>query len=617
MHPVNNILPEFIRHRDGRLLPLAHDGSLRLSDEQKHLYNSKAARARQRQAKSRAARKAAKPDFFIVPTEAIARLAELGIMGKALLKHYLFLHLIYQAHHKHELDQSEYMELSSDILRVHLGKTGRVTYVTFRTTLVAWGMIEVNNSYLTGASAKEAQESNPGVTAEAFCKSYRLSASCRSGGFEVVSGIGLNFYKKAQADKAKRHQLEGGGQHIDASLPHFSWLENCLKRLTISQEAYAWIDEQERQQAPLKDKRVKTKAGYESRTNRKFTREIAQGYKLTVDEINARQRAGAPTFTFSPTNGRLNNAFSSLATGLRQFPEIDGVPTTLSGLDLSCSQVYLLLPLLQKTNAAQNAREDFYRFFNLVFTGSFYEEVAKLVTARDKTLLLEGEEKQAFFMHVLFSTIHAAYGYRRAFNKEFPTVNRAILELVTSEVVDPATGEVRRVIDSLAVRLQRQESHLFLERIAAQLHHELGDTAFVVTLHDSIYFEKHHYQVVHRVMTDILFEATGYVPNLKSTNPINHDKWLVAVIEHKATLAHVIELFEESENAVAETQREVHALLFAGLTPAAVISSVMPNSQLSGDSWKLRQKPVPEYLAMGALASAQELALFERGPCLN
>ena len=363
---------------------------------------------------------------------------------------------------------------------------------------------------------------------------------------------------------------------------------------------------------------LKTKAGYQLRTNRKVTRGIAQGYKLTVDEINARQRAGAPIFTLSPTNGRLNNAFSSLTTGLRQFSEIDGVPTMLSGLDLSCSQVYLLLPLLKKTNAAQNAGEDFERFIELVFTGSFYQEVARLVTARNKTLLLEGEEKQAFFMFVPFSTTHAAYGYRRAFNKEFPTVNRATLELVTSEAVDPATGELQKVIGSLAVMLQRLESHLFLERIAARLHQELGDTAFVVTLHDSIYFERHHYQVVHRVMTDILWEATGYIPNLKPTSPIDQDNWLVAVLKRKATLAHVIDLFKESEKALAETQREVHALLFARFMPAADTSSVTSCPQLAGDSWKPRQEPVPEYLAMGALAPALELALFELGnPCLN
>jgi hypothetical protein len=516
-----------------KLNPLAEFGNDRLTHDQKaiiHMAGAKSEVRNQRQRLQRgtaeykakdAARKAAKRaeaksvDLAILPVgvaEVITArytAAYRNVRGNHKLrcaKYQLFVHLIGRAQQNNHLGADDYQPLYSPVLLSIFGKE----YVQMRDDLTRWGIIEYKDSYLSESYARE-------LGIDGFSKSYRFAEAYQECEVEVVMLSGLNHRKKSANDRKKRGESSSAecGQDIilmDLSQPSFLWLKENIVRVTIDEAAYAWADSMAKIAAPLPDKLVKLKSGWELRTDRVVTKRTASGYKASVTECNLNQQLGQPYFHCNATNGRLDTPLTWMKTTiLENFILVDGKSLSLCAWDLSRSQPYLLLPLLLDTEAAQCGDVDLEQFTDYMFDRDqdFYEaihqQVRQVATAQNIKLSQEANDKVAYLKNVQYSKNHADVGYRKAFNLRFPTVNKATLELVAE-----AGGQ------SLAVLLQRWESDLFLNHICSKLYVALGPDAFVATKHDAIICEVQDKDVVRQIMTDVLYEATGFMPIIKN-----------------------------------------------------------------------------------------------------
>jgi hypothetical protein len=263
----------------------------------------------------------------------------------------------------------------------------------------------------------------------------------------------------------KRNRLAKAAQpevQREDALPHYEWLKECLKRVTIDPAVFTWVDEQVRLQTPRRDKLVKRKGGHKLLKNRVFTHGLARFYKNMVLEFNLSQAQGTPEFAFSITNGRLNTQLTRQFKQVWEHLLVDGKPLAFKGLDLSASQVYLLLSRLSATDAGKVGGADLEEFGRMVVSGKFYEKLANSLRAAGLELNVKEDYKTAFFQHVLFSRKHREIGFRKVFNQVYPTVNSALMELVTDWVCDEETGEMTPTYKNLAVMLQQQESDLLL-----------------------------------------------------------------------------------------------------------------------------------------------------------
>lgn len=493
-----------------KLNPLANINHTDLTKEQKNVIHTNAK-------KKTAPRKPKTIDYLTLPTLAYSELptlyndkyqSEKGNHEYRINLYRLYLHLIYTTHQTNLVDQLEYFPLSSRILKNLIGKDeGQINHVSVRDDLQAWGYIEVNGSYRVGNTAE-------GI--EGYCKSFRLTKRLLADTYKSYRIKGIKYSEKSEKDLGNK----AANLILNKSTPQYAWLKQNINKVSISPAAFNWINGQEYIHAKLKDKVVKSNGIWKLLTDRYFTEEIAQSYRNSVEEFNNRFQDGNAAFSVGKTNNRLDTGLTNLPSGLRKFIRVEGIEQNMMYLDLSSSQVYLLLPLLEKTIILKNKDcEDYKLFKSLVLGENFYSDIVAELEKTYHGLKIEGNAKVNFFKYVIYSTNHKEHSdMRKYFNKRFPNVNKAIMELVSS---------LKAGDEGLAVQLQKVEADYFLDKICPRILAQLGEKTFCATLHDGIICTKNDFDEIYNIMLETLFGQTGNVPNLKHynlTNPIEEQE---------------------------------------------------------------------------------------------
>jgi hypothetical protein len=484
-----------------KLNSLANFNHTDLTKEQKNIIHTNAS-------KKAAPRKPKSIDYLTLPESVFSELSYLyySKYGKEKGNHEyrinlycLYLHLIYTTHEDNLVPQYEYYPLSSRILKNLIGKDkGQINHVTVRDDLAAWGFIEVSHSYRVG---------NPAEGIVGYCKSFRLTKRLLADTFKSYRIKGIKYSEKAEKDLGNK----AANLILNKSTPQYAWLKQNLNKVYFSPEVYSWIDGQEYVHAKLKDKRRRVGGVWKLITDRYFTPEVAQHYRSIADELNNRYQDGNSVFSVGKTNNRLDSGLTNSPSGMRRFVRVDGLEQGLMYIDLSSSQVYLLLPLLEKTSILRNnVFEDFQLFKSLVLGKTFYTDLVAELENHFQGLKIPG-----------YSTDHKEEGMRQYFNKRFPNVNKAIMELVSS-----LKGE-----EGLAVQLQKVEADYFLDKICPRILAQLGEKTFCATLHDGIICAANDFDEIYNIMLETLFNETGNIPNLKTenlTNPVEEQELVLA-----------------------------------------------------------------------------------------
>jgi hypothetical protein len=493
-----------------KLNPLAELNHNYLTEEQKIIIHTNAN-------KKAAPRKPKTIDYLTLPELAFSELPglynnkykeEKGNHEYRLNLYRLFLHLIYATHETNLVPQYEYFPLSDRILEILIGKN-ELNHTTVRNDLVAWGYIEVNGSYRVGNIEK-------GI--EGYCKSFRLAKRLLADTFKSYRVKGIKYSDKAEKDLGNK----AATLILNKSTPQYAWLKQNLNKCFFSPEVYQWIDGQEYINAKLKDKRRKVNGVWKLMTDRYFTADIAQHYRTLVEEFNNRYQDGNPAFSVGKINSRLDTGLTNAPSGIRRFFRVDGLEEELMYLDLSSSQVYLLLPLLEKASILKNnVSEDYKLFKSLVLGKTFYTDLVAELENHFHNLKIPGDAKVNLFKYVIYSIDHKEEGMRKYFNQRFPNVNKAIMELVSS-----FKGE-----EGLAVQLQKVEADYFLDKICPRILAQLGEKTFCATLHDGIICAKSDFDEIYNIMIETLLAQTGNIPSLKYdnlTNPIEEQELVLA-----------------------------------------------------------------------------------------
>lgn len=244
-------------------------------------------------------------------------------------------------------------------------------------------------------------------------------------------------------------------------------------------------------------------------------------------------------FFVDETAGRLHTYLTQLKSELRKFITYKG--KKLCAIDITNSQPYLLLSLLDKKNLTRNNmaerialsnptieaqdktthvllgtlvysisnEEDVVLFKNMVSSGNFYERFAEILIENNEIERLEdSQELRKIVKDITFSTLfsdNSAIRYSntmKIFKKTFPNVYEVIESI--KENHHP----------TLAVTLQNLESELVLHK-ACKIISEENPEVPIFTLHDSIITTEDNVEYVESVLKNVLKENIGIAPNLK------------------------------------------------------------------------------------------------------
>jgi|GEM_PF-2536890 len=182
------------------------------------------------------------------------------------------------------------------------------------------------------------------------------------------------------------------------------------------------------------------------------------------------------------------------------------------------SHTYPTTDIITLCNFLQSTQpSDMVTFKEIVTSGKFYEQLAKLLPPPAGRVVYTRDEMKRLMFTVLFSSNEAINQgwatHKRAFAKLFPSVN-ALIRLIQ------ANGN-----EGLPCLLQRLESHLVFSLILPRIEAELPDTP-VFTIHDGVITLKGHERTVARIMREELYYATNNRPSYK------YDYWDAGSMQH-------------------------------------------------------------------------------------
>lgn len=424
-------------------------------------------------------------------------------------------HTIIEMQQKRQIMGNEYVEIRSGILEASSTHTKKFKYTEVVAWLIKSGFIATDNTYWEGKKARY----------------YVLNAPWQEADLETIRVSVHNSKRRKNNEEflVKKRRLDAAGIDpvvTDKTVDEIIWLNKNLNRLRIDQaRAFAWIDEQCRIGAPLKNVRVKKviriKGGeYKEvsllKKGRMFSEKTAKLYKELVISLNAKQETKNLSGKLCITNGRFDSELTSLPTGLRSFITVVDNSATILNFDLAASQVFLAVSRLKRTKVAIANPGGFDEIDRLIATGQFYIEIKKRIQAFYTGKPFTGDPKQRFFQDILFSKSHHETKFRKAFNTMFPVFHEALMELAGDgkEVLDKETSELRVVYPNLPIEFQREESRLFLSTILPKLYEALCQDAFVATIHDSVLCTAENADFVEQTIRQVLTEATGVKPTL-------------------------------------------------------------------------------------------------------
>lgn len=398
---------------------------------------------------------------------------------------FLLIHIIVKRRLALNLSSNEYIRLSSKILAAVLGSNYNNQIIS---PLIRLNVVEKMNSYSTRHNQ---------------CKSYRLAPH-----YHQVPLTRIEIKIKDYTEKVNK-SFDQITQNLLTSFsqPEYRYLRDSLLKLNINYEkAILFCQEALKQQIALKDKVVKSNGKVRILRNRRFNEDIFKKYEESIISI----KAGIHRFKVC-SNHRIINSCVSLPSLLLPYLYIEGHKGQMHYLDLSQSQVVLLIPLIEKYIKANNLLpiSDMYNFIQLAKGKSFYQSIAKMLRANG-VKIKEGEEKTRFFQYVQYrdeaKPLVSKDKYRIVFNQLFPDMNKFFQEVKTSN-------------KEFANQMTRVEAKLFINNICRRILKEKGSTFPVYTRHDGLLFVDKDVASIRSITEDELRKYLGFVPHLK------HEVW--------------------------------------------------------------------------------------------
>lgn len=347
-----------------------------------------------------------------------------------------------------------------------------------------------------------------------------------------------NLHNKMYTAREQRSKRKRKYNHL------VKWLK--AEGLQIdSSGAYRWIEEHEAQELCKINEEYKTRKAREA--HKKLLIDTCEGYKVIVDQI----KQGHFTWSVDETGYRFHTILTRMKKELRQFLSYEG--QKMVAVDISCSQPYLSLILLQKSfwktekkpksltvgkvydikDKTTRINESLYTimfpessktlyskdfqdddfFTTLVTQGELYnymKEILPLPKGEDQICMNEGEIKANIkrrVLHILYCD--EGNPYNRSPTADLPVFQRAF----------PEVARIFSLIKSgdyklLPALLQRIESKLVLDIICKRISKEKPDLP-IFTIHDSIVTVEGYEFYTKDIMTETLAEFVGYLPNLK------------------------------------------------------------------------------------------------------
>lgn len=220
------------------------------------------------------------------------------------------------------------------------------------------------------------------------------------------------------------------------------------------------------------------------------TARLAKNQRRKLGRFQQSIRLGIPRFTRNTTNARLDTDLTNLRKDLRRFVRLD--PSgPLTSLDVKSMQPYLLIRLLREAEQAGLVRNGTAaEWVSAVCDGDIYQTLARELT------ISRNSAKQLWF-RVLFGHNKAEFPAKNYFERRYPEVARYV------------SIEKRRHKRDLAVKLQRMESLVMLERIGPRL----ADLQIpCLTVHDSLLVLSADMRECERIMTEELHAYVGQKP---------------------------------------------------------------------------------------------------------
>lgn len=200
-------------------------------------------------------------------------------------------------------------------------------------------------------------------------------------------------------------------------------------------------------------------------------------------------------FKRNGTNNRLDTNLTNMASDLRPF--IIGYDK-MAYLDLSNSQPVLFNILLHsyKKDASAELKIEIDRYFKITTSGQWYEWLQGLYN-------LPRDECKKIWMYIAYSKNESSIHIKNKFKKVFPLINSIIEDVKKEKHAD------------LAVTLQKIESEIFIDDICKAL---VSLNIIPYTMHDGLLVSTEHQDKTFEIMSSILNEKIGAVPNIKIEN---------------------------------------------------------------------------------------------------
>jgi hypothetical protein len=193
--------------------------------------------------------------------------------------------------------------------------------------------------------------------------------------------------------------------------------------------------------------------------------------------------------------GRVHTNLTNLKRESRRFLRFGGRP--LVNLDIRNSQPLVFAAVLKEEFGSGFVPADVGHYIDLVQAGRFYDYVMEAwkVPPEDRSAF-----KKLFFGRVFYGKNFPVYVEAERFGAMFPTVMEVIRHLKKDD------------FRSLSHRLQRAESRIMIEGVAAQCMRQMPGV-FIATIHDSILCTAEWAEPVRACMLEE-FEKAGLVPTV-------------------------------------------------------------------------------------------------------
>ncbi|UOR05852.1 hypothetical protein MUN82_01840 [Hymenobacter aerilatus] len=408
--------------------------------------------------------------------------------------------------------------------------------------LLAWGLIQSDNRYITLATA--VKETEKGFKTEAKAKGYRIHpdyvSKCVAWDVYKTETIGRKLENKATMTLTKSptafniigRNLRDLRIHEKEAYSHIQELQNLAKTFLLDNKKLLTIQRSQKgYREVLKTyKNLRSQLGIQHQTQltgypflmepKKLRKALksahnegltiyeylklnvqdrAERAEITIDKIVTGAKPGGFFIEQPDKSSRIYTNLTMLSKEIRQFL-YHRQSDSLVNMDIANSQPFFFNKLLKEYYADCELPEDVRLYIELTSTGQFYKYIQPRISPNCTDI---GGFKQEFFAAVFFCQIEHTESSKKAqkFGEMFPNVLEAIQYY--------KRGDYKQ----LAIRMQRVEAGVMLNRIVKELHKR---AIWCSTIHDSIVCLPQHQSQVLSIMEEIFNDELRMIPTIKA-----------------------------------------------------------------------------------------------------